>query len=156
MLTNLEYLKEFVKNGKVAEAEKYPFHYPPAIATTLGFTLAEVGEGSAVIELQVKPEVHGNAMKTLHGGVLCDITDAAIGTAHATTIEPGESYTSVDLQINFFRPVWNEKIRASAKLINGGKTLSRDVCDVTRPDGKLVAQVASTVLTLRGESAKGR
>jgi len=90
MLTNLEYLKEFVKNGKVADAEKYPFHYPPAIAKTLGFTLAEVGEGSAVIELQAKPEVHGNAMGTLHGGVLCDITDAAIGTAHATIIAPCE------------------------------------------------------------------
>jgi uncharacterized protein (TIGR00369 family) len=88
--------------------------------------------------------------------VLCDITDAAIGTAHATVIVAGESYTSVDLQINFFRPIWNEKIRASAKTVNRGKTLSRYVCDVTRPDGKLIAQVTSTVMTLRGESAKGR
>jgi hypothetical protein len=36
----------------------------------------------------------------------------AIGTAHATSLKEDESFTSIDLQINFFRPVWNGRIRA--------------------------------------------
>jgi uncharacterized protein (TIGR00369 family) len=123
---------------------------------TLGLRLLEVGEGRASFEMEAKTELHSNPMGTIHGGVLCDIADAAIGTAHFTTVAEGESFTSIDLQINFFRPVWNEKLRADAKPVHRGRTISRYVCDITRADGKLVAQVTSTVMTLRGDATKGR
>jgi hypothetical protein len=45
-------------------------------------------------------------MGTLHGGMLCDIADAAMGIAFASTLAPDESFTTVELKINFFRPVW--------------------------------------------------
>jgi uncharacterized protein (TIGR00369 family) len=99
---------------------------------------------------------HANPMGTLHGGVLCDVADAAIGTAHATGLVEGESFTSLDLQINFFRPVWNDRLRAIAKPVHLGKTVSRYVCEILNSDGKLVAQVTSTLITLRGEKASGR
>lgn len=67
-----------------------------------------------------------------------------------------ESFTTIDLQINFFRPVWNGRIRAIAKPLHVGKQISRYVCDIVRDDDKLVAQVASTVMTLRGNRALGR
>ena len=51
--------------------------------------------------------IHANPLGTIHGGVLCDIADAAIGTAHATSLKEDESFTSIDLQINFFRPARN-------------------------------------------------
>jgi uncharacterized protein (TIGR00369 family) len=95
-------------------------------------------------------------MGTIHGGVLCDIADAAIGTAHATSLDEGESFTSLDLQINFFRPMWNGRIRAIAKPVNVGRQISRYVCDILKDDDKLVAQVTSTVMTLRGDQASGR
>ena len=95
-------------------------------------------------------------MGTLHGGVLRGIADAAIGIAHATSLLKGESFTSLDLQINFFRPVWNDRIRAIAKSVHVGKSVGRYVCDILNSDGKLVAQVMSTVMTLRGEKASGR
>ena len=53
-------------------------------------------------------------MGTVHGGVMCDLADAAIGTAHASTLQEGESFTSIDLKINFFRPLWKEEIVAKA------------------------------------------
>jgi len=68
----------------------------------------------------------------------------------------GETLTTLDLQINFFRPVWNDRLQAIAKPVHRGKTISRYVCDVLSSDGKLVAQVTSTVMTLRGEKASGR
>ena len=134
----------------------YPFTFPPTIATTLGFKLAAVGPGTATVEFESDVSRHANPMGTLHGGVLCDIADAAIGTAHSTTLQAGESFTSIDLGIKFFRPVWDGQLMATAKPVQSGHTLSHYVCEVTRADGKLVAQVTSTVMTLRGDQSKGR
>ena len=154
-LSNLEFFKLVAADGEAPAAESR-FIYPPAIAKTLGFRLIEVGPGTATMEIVVDADKHANPMGTIHGGVLCDIADAAIGTAHASSLEEGESFTSLDLQINFFRPVWNGRIRAVAKPVNVGRKTSRYVCDILRDDDKLVAQVTSTVMTLRGDQASGR
>ena len=154
-ISNLDYLKRLL-NGTLTPTDKSPFNFPFPIMKTLGIRLVEVSEGTASMEMDAKTESHSNPMGTIHGGVLCDIADAAIGTAHFTTLIEGESFASIDLQINFFRPVWNDKLKAVAKPIHRGRTISRYVCDITRMDGKLVAQVTSTVMTLRGESAQGR
>ena len=154
-LSNLEFFKLVAADGEAPAAESR-FIYPPAIAKTLGFKLIEVGPGTATMEIVVDADKHANPMGTIHGGVFCDIADAAIGTAHATGLEEGESFTSLDLQINFFRPVWNGRVRAVAKPVNVGRQISRYVCDILRDDDKLVAQVTSTVMMLRGDQASGR
>jgi len=154
-ISNLDYLRKLL-DGTVTSTDKSPFSFPFPIMKTLGFSLIEVNEATASMEMEVKAELHSNPMGTIHGGVLCDIADAAIGTAHFTTLTEGESFASIDLQINFFRPVWNERLRAAAKPIHRGRTISRYVCDIARADGKLVAQVMSTIMTLRGEAAHGR
>jgi uncharacterized protein (TIGR00369 family) len=132
------------------------FKYPPAIARTLGFNVVSSGDRHATIEIVTDTARHGNPAGTVHGGVLCDVADAAIGTAHATGLDEGESLTSLDLQINFFRPVWNDRLRAIAKPVHIGRTVSRYVCDILNSEGKLVAQATSTVMTLRGDKASGR
>ena len=154
-LSNLEFFRKVAETGEVP-AEGSRFIYPPAIAKTLGLRLKDVGPGTATMELTADTEIHANPMGTIHGGVLCDIADAAIGTAHATNLKEDESFTSIDLQINFFRPVWNGRIRAVAKPVNVGRQVSRYVCDILKDDDKLVAQVSSTVMTLRGNQASGR
>jgi uncharacterized protein (TIGR00369 family) len=154
-LSNLELLRKVAETGEAA-AESSRFIYPPAIAKTLGFRLIEVGPGTATMELMADTEIHANPMGTIHGGVLCDIADAAIGTAHVTSLKEDESFTSIDLQINFFRPAWNCRIRAVAKPVNVGRQISRYVCDILRDDNKLIAQVTSTVMTLREGQASGR
>jgi uncharacterized protein (TIGR00369 family) len=130
--------------------------YPPPIARTIGFELVDVGKASATLKMQTDPSIHANPMGTVHGGVLCDIADAAIGTAHATTLAEDESFASLDLHINYFRPLWKDEIRAVARAVQVGKTVSFYSCDITRSDGKLVAVVTSSVMTLRGDRAKGR
>ena len=154
-LSNLEFFQLVAASGDTP-SEQSRFIYPPTIAKTLGFRLIEVGPGTATMELVTDTEVHANPMGTIHGGVLCDIADAAIGTAHASSLKDDESFTSIDLQINFFRPAWNGRIRAIAKPVNVGRQISRYVCDILRDDDKLVAQVSSTVMTLRGGQASGR
>jgi uncharacterized protein (TIGR00369 family) len=55
---------------------------PPPIAQLIGFKMVSVEEGEAVVEFEAT-ERHSNPMGTLHGGVLCDIADAAMGMAYA-------------------------------------------------------------------------
>ncbi len=78
---------------------------PPPIATLIGFTLSAVSPGEAVIELAAGRQ-HANPMGALHGGVLCDIADAAMGIAYASTLAEGETFATVELKINFLKPVW--------------------------------------------------
>jgi len=129
---------------------------PPApIARLIGFRITSAQPGEAVFELETN-ETHANPMGTLHGGVLCDIADAAMGVAFASTLEEGESFTTLELKINFLRPVWNDKLRAVGKVIKRGKAVGLVECDVTNSEGALVARSTSTCMVLRGEQARGR
>jgi uncharacterized protein (TIGR00369 family) len=128
---------------------------PPPIARLIGFRLTSVRHGEAVVELEAS-ETHTNPMGTLHGGVLCDIADAAMGIAYASTLEEGESFTTLELKINFLRPVWKEKLRAVGKVVKRGKVVGMVECDVTNSEGALVARASSTCMVLRGEMARGR
>jgi uncharacterized protein (TIGR00369 family) len=127
----------------------------PPIARLIGFQLTSVRHGEAVVELEAS-EKHTNPMGTLHGGVLCDIADAAMGIAYASTLEDGESFTTLELKINFLRPVWKEKLRAVGKVVKRGKVVGMVECDVTNEKGALVARSSSTCMVLRGEMARGR
>lgn len=150
-----DWLRRYVDKTLQAD-DSTAITFPPPISKLLGFELVDVGLGKGTMEMQTDPELQGNPMGTIHGGVLADLADAAIGCAHASTLEENESFTTIDLRINFFRPVWKEKIRATAKAVQLGKTISYYTCDVTRADGKLVATVTSSVMTLRGEKSAGR
>jgi uncharacterized protein (TIGR00369 family) len=121
---------------------------PPPIARLLGFALKAVESGRAVVEMEVD-ERHHNPMGTLHGGIYCDLADAAMGYAYAATLGEGETFTTVELKINFFRPIRHGKLSAEAKLIKAGSTLGYVECDVKDQDGRLVAKAASTCMKLR-------
>jgi uncharacterized protein (TIGR00369 family) len=128
---------------------------PPPIAALLGFTLSAVAPGEAVIEFTAGRQ-HANPMGTLHGGVLCDIADAAMGIAYASTLAEGETFATLELKINFLKPVWIAKLRAVGRIVKRGKTLGLVECDITDEQQGLVARASSTCLTLRGEDARGR
>jgi uncharacterized protein (TIGR00369 family) len=125
------------------------------IAELIGFTIGEVVDGRAVASLQTGPQ-HANPMRTLHGGVLCDLADAAMGMAFVSTLDAGESFTTMDLQIHFFRPVWKARLRAEARVIQRAKNSGYIECDVQDENGKQVAKASSRCLVLRDDAAKGR
>jgi len=129
--------------------------FAPPIGRLIGFTLNEIEPGRAIIELEAGPQ-HANPMGTLHGGVLCDIADAAMGMAFAAGLGAGETFTTLELKINFLKPVWTGKLRAAGHVVRQGKTVGLVECDVTDAGGSLVARASSTCLTLRGEAARGR
>jgi len=132
-----------------ARAAKVP------IAELLGFHIQEIAGGRAVGSLRAGPQ-HANPMGTLHGGVLCDLADAAMGMAFVSTLAPDESFTTMGLSIHFFRPVWQADLRAEARVVNRGKTIGYVECDVIDQDGRQIAKASSTCIVLRGEHARQR
>jgi uncharacterized protein (TIGR00369 family) len=128
---------------------------PPPIALFLGFRLTAIEPGRADLEMEVDGRF-ANPMGTLHGGVLCDIADAAMGLAYASTLDEGESFTSLEMSIHFLKPVWSTKLHAVGRVVKRGRTIGLAECDITDEGGSLVARAASTCMTLRGDRAKGR
>ena len=120
----------------------------PPIGRLLGFVLKAIEPGRAVFEMEVD-ERHHNPMGTLHGGIYCDLADAAMGYAYAALLGEDETFTTVELKINFFRPMRHGKLTAEAKVIKAGSTLGYVECDVKDQDGRLVAKAASTCMKLR-------
>lgn len=128
---------------------------PPPIGQLLGFELVSAEDGESVISFQPGPE-HANPMGTLHGGILCDLGDLAMGTAYASTLGPDESFTTLELDVKFRRPVWDQPLTATGTVVDGGRTVGLVECDVTGPEGELIAHLQSVCMTLRDEQAAGR
>jgi len=128
---------------------------PPPIAQLIGFRLKAIAPGEAILEFEAG-EAHANPMGSLHGGVLCDVADAAMGFAFAATLGDGESFTTLELKINFLKPVWKARLKATARVVRRGRVIGLVECDVTDEGGSLVARASSTCMVLRGEQAQGR
>ena len=125
------------------------------IARLIGFEVKDIADGRATVVLAAGPQ-HANPMGTLHGGVLCDIADAAMGIAFASTLAQGESFTTVEMKINFFRPVWQAQLKAEGVVVRRGNTVGYVECTITDEESRLVAKAASTCMVLRGQKASGR
>lgn len=138
MTTMLESARQIVRG----ERETFP------VARLLGLVLKEIEPGRAVFELATE-ERHHNPMGTLHGGVYCDLADAAMGYAYAATLAEGEAFTTVEMKINFLRAVRRATLTAEARVVKAGSTLGYVECEVKDEQGRLVAKAASTCLKLR-------
>ena len=138
-----------------SHADVAPEELPAPIGKLLGLTIISSGAGRATIEFEASAR-YANPMGTLHGGVLCDLADAAMGIAYRSTLAEGETFTTIELKINFLRPVWNAKLRAQAKVISAGKSVALIECDILDERDRLVARASSTCMQLRGRLAEGR
>jgi uncharacterized protein (TIGR00369 family) len=79
-----------------------------------------------------------------------------MGFAYASTLAQGESFTTLELKINFLRPVWQTRLTATGHVVQRGQTVGMVECDVTDDGGRLVARASSTCMTLRDVTARGR
>lgn len=126
----------------------------PPIAKLLGFELTHVDLDRARIELDAGPE-HANPMGTLHGGVLCDIADAAMSMAFASGLTAKESFTTLEIKMNFLRPVWTAHLVAEGKMLKRGKTVGLMECRITDQEGELVAYATSTAMVIPAVPGQG-
>jgi uncharacterized protein (TIGR00369 family) len=121
---------------------------PPPVAKLIGFNLRSAERGRALLDMEAGPQ-HWNPMGGLHGGILCDIADAAMGIAYASTLAEGESFTTVELKINFLRPFKQGHLVAEGWVVNGGRRLGLTEAEVRDDNGRLIAKASSTCMTLR-------
>ena len=117
------------------------------VSRLIGFSITSVEEGRVVVELEAGPQ-HSSPPGTLHGGILCDIADGAMGMALFSQREDGQAFATVELKINFLKPVWTGLLTAVGTVVKQGRTLSLCECRVTDADGSLVAYATATQMTL--------
>jgi uncharacterized protein (TIGR00369 family) len=122
------------------------------LAATLGMTIDHFEPGLARVSMSVSPATH-NPAGTLHGGVYCDLADMAMGIAFFSSLADGEAMTTLELKINFLRPVVDGVITAEARIINRGKTTGLVECDVRDAQNRLLARASSTCFVLTGDKA---
>jgi uncharacterized protein (TIGR00369 family) len=127
----------------------------PPVGRLLDMRMTEVDEGRAVFVLDAGPQ-HASPLGTVHGGIICDVADAALGCAYASLLDEGETFATVELKINFLKPVWAGRLTAVGTVVKAGRTIGLTECRVTDQGGSLVAYATATCITLRGEAAEGR
>jgi uncharacterized protein (TIGR00369 family) len=128
---------------------------PPPVADLLGIDRVSFGDGKCTMKLEAGDQ-HANPMGTIHGGILCDLADAAMGMAFFSTCADGETFTTLELKINFLRPFWTGTLLAHGRVVSRGRTVGLTECDVVDANDRLIAKATSTVMALRGEAAAGR
>lgn len=122
---------------------------------TMGFWTERLEAGAAVVVIETDDR-HANVMGVTHGGLIFMLADTAVGLAHLGLLRDGEAGTTVEMKINFLRPVWNTRLRAEARTIQRGSTLSLLECDVYDAKERLVARATATMMRLTGKAAEGR
>jgi uncharacterized protein (TIGR00369 family) len=95
--------------------EKIPYY------STLGFELQEIADGRAVFEIEIREALTQNGM--IHGGVLASLVDSTCACAALSLILPDGYITTIDLQVEFLKPVANGRLKAKAKCIKSGKNI---------------------------------
>ena len=142
-------LIEYVRAAQRGEAPM------PPIAKLLQMRITQVEDGRVTMQMPVDGR-YANPIGTLHGGIICDLADAAMGTAFTTTCDEGDSYGTVQLKCNYLRPVWETLLTATAWMVSRGKTTGLAECEVRDDAKRLIAKLSSTLMVLRGDAAKGR
>lgn len=139
--TGLELLQE-IAEGRLP---------PPPISATMNFTGAEFEEGRAVFVGEPAEYLY-NPIGTVHGGWAMTLLDSAMSVAIHTTLAAGERYTTVEIKVNFVRPITIDtgKVRCEGKVIHRGGTIATAEGKlIVESSGKLLAHGTTTCLIAR-------
>ena len=139
-MSGREYL-ELIKRGEAP---------PPPIALLMDIDLVEVGEGRATFEGH-PAEQHYNPIGVVHGGYVATLLDSAMGCAVETLQSAGTGYTTLELKVNFTRPLTTEtgRVLAEGVVVHAGSRVATAEGRVFSAEtGKLLAHGTSTLLVL--------
>jgi uncharacterized protein (TIGR00369 family) len=117
------------------------------MADLLGYRLIEVAEGLAVFTC-TPAEYHYNPAGHVHGGFAATLLDSAMGCAVYTTIDTGSTYTTVEIKVNYLRPVTvaTGPVRAVGTLLHRGRKTAMAEGRLEDAAGKLLAHATTTCL----------
>jgi uncharacterized protein (TIGR00369 family) len=126
----------------------------PPIYHLTGLFLSETTEGEARVELPCSKWLSTSA-GTIQGGFTAMLAESAMGAAAFSTVEAGTALASLDLKVNYLRPVFpdGEPIVAKARVIHRGRTLAVTTVEITNSEGKQVALATGSSMYLPGRPA---
>jgi len=122
---------------------------PPPIAGLLGMMPISAETGHATFVWTPDESVY-NPIGLVHGGMVCTLLDSVAGCAVQTTLPAGVAYTSVEIKINYLRPVHGHtgELTAHGWVTKPGRQIAFAEGDVRDSNGKVVATASSTCLIL--------
>lgn len=120
---------------------------PPPIAETLGFRLLLVEKGRVQFTSEPQPR-HYNPIGTVHGGLALTLLDSALACSIHSTLAKGEAYTSLEIKVNFVRPLTAQTgpIIAEGRVIHRGRTVGTAEGEIKDGAGKIYAHATTTCM----------
>jgi uncharacterized protein (TIGR00369 family) len=139
---------EFLK--KVASGELPP----PPMANLMNIRITEVERGRVVFE-GTPEEYHYNPLGVVHGGMTATLLDSALGCCVNSCLDAGDLYTTLELKVNYLRPIRLEtgRVRAVATVVHIGRTTALVEGKVLDDADTIYAYASSTCLIRRKPSA---
>jgi uncharacterized protein (TIGR00369 family) len=142
---------EFLRRLVAGEVRNIP------IGETLGFHVAEVEPGRIVFA--GKPGAESlNLIGTIHGGWSAAILDTAMALAALTTLDARHDFTTLDLKLNFLRPIAaGAEVRAEGRVVHGGRRVALCEGRIVDSAGKLLVHgTSSCLIVARSEPGKSQ
>ncbi|BCW05683.1 PaaI family thioesterase [Arthrobacter sp. NtRootA1] len=120
---------------------------PPPMGQLLNMTLVDAAPGTATFTCH-PDESHYNPIGSIHGGLLCTLLDSALGCAVQTTLPKGVGYTSIEIKVNYLRPVRADSgpLTCVGVVSKPGSRVAFADGTVTDINGKLVATATGSLL----------
>jgi uncharacterized protein (TIGR00369 family) len=117
------------------------------MASLMGYELVEAAEGRAVFTV-TPAEFHYNPAGHVHGGFAATLLDSAMGCAVYTTVDEGSTYTTVELKVNYLRPITvaTGLVTAVGTLLHRGRRTAMAEGRLEDASGKLLAHATTTCL----------
>lgn len=119
----------------------------PPISELIGFHLVAAASGTAAFE--GAPEFrHYNPIGSVHGGFAATLLDSALGCSIFSTLKKGDTWTTLELKINYVRTMTKDTgpVRAEGRIIHRGRTVATAEGDLKDRDGKLYAHASTTCM----------
>ena len=124
--------------------DKFAFNHFPRL---LGIELDSVEPGRARLSVEVTESLRQLA-GVMHGGAIATLIDTAVAMAIVGVSTPNSRFTTVELKVNYLRPLKEGRVVAEARLIQDGRRIVVADCDVFDPQGKLAAKGLLTYIRL--------
>ena len=125
------------------------------MARLMDIRLIEVEHGKAVF-VSTPGEYHYNPLGTVHGGFAATLLDSAMGCAVHSALNAGDAYTTLELKINFLRPLTHATglVRGTGTIVHAGRTTALAEGRIEDAAGKIYAFATSTCLIRRKEEGR--
>jgi uncharacterized protein (TIGR00369 family) len=139
-LSGLEFITALAE-GRIA---------PAPIAALLNMRPVRAERGLVVFECVPDESVY-NPIGVVHGGLLCTLADSVAGCAVHTTLPAGTGYTSIDITVNYTRPVTLDSgmLTATGRVTKPGRRVALATAEITDAAGRLVATASSNCLVIQ-------